>query len=250
MQLGGILDLLSRSNVTWGLASGQTLLGNGAVRGKFLTAATGSTIAPGIAGAIGTLTVTNSASATNWTVLTLNGTVNMDISHGATPNNSDRIANVNGTNVFGGTLNVNNIGGALQAGDTFTLFTSAVNNGAFTTVNLPILPGGLTWNNTLNANGKISVVGGVVLPTVSPAITNFSLVAGGNNIVVSGTNAQSGATYYLLSTTNVSLPVSQWKTIATNVAAANNAYSFTGTNAVTVGQPQQFYLLSSTNYNP
>lgn len=247
VQQGGILDVLGRSNSTWAAASGQTILGNGAIRGKFLTVSAGSTIAPGIAGAIGTLTVTNSASGTNWTVLTLSGTVNMDISRGALPNNSDRIVNVNGTNVFGGTLNVNNIGGTLQAGDTFTLFTSAVNNGAFTTVNLPALTGSLTWNNTLTANGKISVVGSTILPTVSPGITNFSLA--GANIVLNGTNSQVGATYYLLSTTNVSLPVSQWKTIATNVAAGTT-YSFTGTNAVTAGQPQQFYLLSSTNYNP
>jgi len=95
-----------------------------------LTAAAGSTIAPGVAGAIGTLTVTNFGVTTNFTLLTLNGTLSMDISRAAVPNNSDRIVNVNGTNVFGGTLNVNNLGAALQAGDTFTLFTSAVNNGA------------------------------------------------------------------------------------------------------------------------
>jgi hypothetical protein len=232
--------------LTWAAASGQTILGNGAIRGKFLTASAGSAIAPGIAGAIGTLTVTNSASSTNWTVLTLNGTVNMDINRAAAQN-SDRIVNVNGTNVFGGTLNVNNLGAALQGGDTFTLFTSAVNNGAFTTVNLPTLTGGLTWNNTLTSNGKISVVAPTILPTVSPGITNFSLA--GANIVLNGTNSQAGATYYLLSTTNVALPVSQWKTIATNVAAGTT-YSFTGTNAVTAGRPQQFYILSSTNYNP
>jgi autotransporter-associated beta strand protein len=246
VQLGGILDFLGRSNLSWAVVSGQTLIGNGAVRGKFLIASAGSAIAPGIAGAIGTLTVTNSSSGTNWTVLTLSGTVNMDINRAAAQN-SDRIVNVNGTNVFGGTLNVNNLGAALQAGDTFTLFTSAVNNGAFATVNLPILTGGLTWNNTLNSNGKISVVGSTILPTVSPGTTNFSLA--GANIVLNGTNSQAGATYYLLSTTNVALPVSQWKTIATNVAAGTT-YSFTGTNAVTAGQPQQFYLLSSTNYNP
>jgi len=87
-----------------------------------------------------------------------------------------------------------------------------------------------------------------VLPTVPPAITSISLLSG--NVVLNGTNAQSGATYYLLTSTNMIAPLNQWKTIATNVAAANNSYSFTNTNAVIPGAPNQFYLLSSTNYNP
>jgi autotransporter-associated beta strand protein len=244
VQSGGILDITGRSNSTWSVLTGQTLKGAGMIRGRFINALAGSTVAPGVAGAIGTLTVTN-VNTTNFTTLTLSGTVNMDINR-ALAVNSDQILNANGTNVVSGTLNVNNLGAALQAGDTFQLFTGAVNSG-FTTVNLPALTGTLTWNNTLAVNGRISVVGQTTIPTVPPGITNFSL--SGTNLVINGTNGQAGATYFILTSTNVALPLSQWKTIATNVAAGN-AFSFGATNAVNPVLGKQFYLLSSTNYNP
>jgi autotransporter-associated beta strand protein len=93
---------------------------------------------------------------------------------------------------------------------------------------------------------------GPIAPTNSPTITNFSLAnvsPSGGNVVLSGTNGNTGATYYLLGSTNVANPLSQWKTVATNVAAGN-AFSFTATNAVFPGAAQQFFILSSTNYNP
>lgn len=242
---GGVLDVTAKSNLTWAVISGQTLEGAGMIRGKNVIVNLGGTIAPGTISTVGTLTVTNNNS-TNLAILTLNGTTSMNINRGSTPNAS--LILTRGTNNFGGTLNVNNVGAALQAGDTFTLFTSSLNNGAFTTVNLPALTGGLTWNNTLAANGKITVVAPVVPPTVSPVITNFSLV-GGTNILLNGTNGQSGATYYLMMSTNVALPLAQWKTVGTNLGAGN-IFSFSGTNAVKSSLGHQFYILSSTNYNP
>jgi len=109
-----------------------------------------------------------------------------------------------------------------------------------------------TWTDNTAVNGSITVAtvtaSSTVLPTVPPAITSFSLSS--TSVVLNGTNAQSGATYYLLTSTNMTAPLNQWKTIATNVAAANNTYSFTNSNAVTPGAPIQFYMLSSTNFNP
>ena len=71
----------------------------------------------------------------------------------------------------------------------------------------------------------------------------------GTSILLNGTNGQSGATYYLMTTTNVALPLSEWKTVGTNVGAGN-IFSFTGTGAVNSSLGHQFYILSSTNYNP
>ena len=249
VQQGGILDFTAKSNQLWAVVTGQTAEGSGAIRGKNLTVNAGGTIAPGTIGTIGTLTVTNTlAPGTNYTVLTLNGTTSMDINRGSTPN-ADLILNAKGTNNFGGTLNVNNVGAALQLGDTFTLFNSFTNLGTFSTINLPALSSGLAWNNTLAVNGKITVVsGGTIAPTVSAVITNFSL-SQGTNIVLNGNNAQSGATYYLITSPNVAAPLNQWKTIGTNVGAGTT-FSFTGTNAVNSILGKQFYLLSSTNYNP
>jgi hypothetical protein len=85
-----------------------------------------------------------------------------------------------------------------------------------------------------------------IVPTVPPGITGFSFVNG--NLVITGTNAQATGVYYLLSSTNVALPLSQWTPVATNVVSTSNGFSFTGTNVVIPGSAGQFYILSSTNY--
>ncbi|HEU6448976.1 MAG TPA: autotransporter-associated beta strand repeat-containing protein [Verrucomicrobiae bacterium] len=102
------------------------------------------------------------------------------------------------------------------------------------------------------AGGLQVVQAGPIAPTNSPTITQISLSnvgPSGGNVIINGTNGNIGATYYLLASTNIAAPLPQWKTVATNVAAGNS-FSFTETNAVTAGAAQQFYILSSTNYNP
>jgi Bacterial Ig domain/Immunoglobulin I-set domain len=84
-----------------------------------------------------------------------------------------------------------------------------------------------------------------IVPTVPPAITAFNITGG--NLVITGTNAQATGVYYLLSSTNVALPLSQWTPVSTNVVSTANGFTFIGTNVVTPGNPQQFYILSSTN---
>ena len=76
-------------------------------------------------------------------------------------------------------------------------------------------------------------------------ITSISL--NGANIVLNATNGQAGDAYYLLSSTNLTLPRKQWTAVATNVLNGNGAYTFIGTNVVTPGVKQQFYILSNTN---
>jgi hypothetical protein len=90
----------------------------------------------------------------------------------------------------------------------------------------------------------------VSAPTNSPGITSFRLVsngAGGNNVVINGINGDAGATYYLLTSTNVATPFNQWQVVATNVVGAAGNFTFIGTNAVSPNGVQQFYILSSTN---
>ncbi len=86
-----------------------------------------------------------------------------------------------------------------------------------------------------------------IVPTNSPGITSFSLVGGGggNNVVINGTNGDVGATYYLLTSTNVATPLSQWQVVATNVVGSST-FTFIGTNAVSPNKVQ-FYILSGTN---
>lgn len=87
----------------------------------------------------------------------------------------------------------------------------------------------------------LDVIGYDLLPPPKPCITSISIT--GTNLVVNGTNGLSTGTYYLLTTTNVALPLSQWKPVATNSIWANGNFSFVATNAVSPGQPRGFYAL-------
>jgi len=153
---------------------------------------------------------------------------------------------VNGTNI------VQILDPSLAIG-TYTLFTYSGSIGGtshFGGFQLGPLPAGVTAQ-LINPSGKVQLAvtatNSMLIPTIAPAITHFNLV-GGTNVVISGTNGQVGYTYYLLTTTNLANPVSHWNTVATNVLGAGN-YTFIGTNAASKSG-QQFYRLSSTNYNP
>ena len=66
--------------------------------------------------------------------------------------------NVGDTATFGGTLDVVLLNGFVPAaGEVFHLINAGT-AGSFATVNLPELPGGLEWQNNLNADGTIAVV--------------------------------------------------------------------------------------------
>jgi hypothetical protein len=101
-----------------------------------------------------------------------------------------------------------------------------------------------------NLATNVTLITTVIIPTIPAHISNFSLL-NNTNVVIGGTNGVNGGTYYLLDTTNVAKPLSQWVSVATNVVstngAANSPFTFTGTNVVTPNSGQQFYILSNTN---
>ena len=153
------LTSTGRTDGTLTLLSGQTLKGNGIIRGS-LTANAGSTIAPGLS--VGTIAVTNT--------LTLGGTTTMEID--ALSATNDRIAGVSGvanTIHYGGTLTVTSINGILLPGQSFRLFEATNILGAFAVTNLPPLPSPLYWTNDLGSAGTITVV---APPLPPPNITN------------------------------------------------------------------------------
>jgi hypothetical protein len=77
-----------------------------------------------------------------------------------------------------------------------------------------------------------------------PGITAISLNS--TNLVLTATNGVAGGTYYVLTSTNLSQPLSQWLPVATNVLTANGNFSITATNAVNVSAPwQQFFILQT-----
>lgn len=234
LQAGSVLDV---SAVTggWTNSAGQILKGSGHVAGN---ATINGTLSPGSA-SIGTITFSNN--------LTLAGTTVLKINNTNSPN-ADMIA-VLGTLARGGTLIVTNTGDTLVAGNSFTNFSMAGSGGSFSTTNLPALTDGLVWDTSLlNSQGIIMVVSsGPGIFTNKTGIISFSL--NGANIVLTGTNGQAGDAYYLLQSTNVALPLSQWMVAATNVLNAGGNFTFTGTNVVIPGSQQQFFILSNTNSN-
>ena len=203
----------------------QKLWGNGSVNGNYVIS-NGAILSPG-SNSIGALTFSNSLSLSS-------GSTNIfEITH--TPLTNDLVT-IFGTLTNGGVLIVTNIGVApLASGDTFRLFDAGGYSGGFATVLLPSLSSGLAWNtNALNTNGTLSVIA-----TVPPAFNSINLSSG--SLVMGGTGGLSGNSYYVLTSTNLALPFSNWNRLATNQFTAGGNFNFT--NELTTNVPQGFYLL-------
>jgi autotransporter-associated beta strand protein len=226
---GATVDVSARTDGTLTLASGQTLDGFGTVNG-IVAATGGSIVAPGSPSTTGMLTVSSN--------VTLNGTTVMKLDKSGETND---VLSVGGTLTYGGILNVTNLSGTLAAGDTFSLFNAVSNSASFSITNLPPLDAGLAWTN--NGSGTWSVVG-VSSPISYLAINNFSL--SGTDLVFGGTNQGTG-TYYVLASTNLTLPLTNWTAIATNVLTESGNFTFTATNIVDTNAAQEFYILGTTN---
>jgi fibronectin-binding autotransporter adhesin len=214
---GAMLDVTTRTDGNLNLNSGQTLKGSGGLNGNLVTLA-GSIVNPGAS--IGTLTVANNA--------TLGGTLLLEVNRASAPN-SDRLT-VSGTLTAGGTLAVTNIGGALQANDTFPLFSAGVSG---FTVSLPAtdLVNGVTytWQNDVAANGSVKVL--TVTPITSPTL---GVSQTGNNL-----NFSWSGPFKLQSQTN---------SLSVGVSANWSDYPGGGTSPVSVtinpANPTVFFRLS------
>lgn len=187
----------------------------------------------------GTLILTNTAGApgtplgtfacTNATLhLNLNGAavvtnivVNNLMASGVNTVAIDLAANVNSTitfplisyATFNGSVAANFARGALPPG----FSASLVNNPAQNRIDLVIAPGA----------------------TVTPVFSGFSL--SGSNLIFNGSNGLAKGTYYVLASTNLTLPWNQWTTIATNTFDGSGNFNFS--NAINQALPGQFYLL-------
>ncbi|MGD1089422.1 MAG: choice-of-anchor Q domain-containing protein [Verrucomicrobiota bacterium] len=98
---------------------------------------------------------------------------------------------------------------------------------------------GLVVTNSLGL--AVPGSGPSITASPTPAITDITL--SGTNLVINGDNGFSGLTYYVLTSTNLTLPWGQWTPVATNIWSANGSFNLTVTNIVNPLVPQQFYLL-------
>jgi autotransporter-associated beta strand protein len=215
LQPGGTLDV---SAVSGGLVIGspQTLGGVGNVLGNV---AMGGTISPGSSG---TLAFANNLALFGMTIIQVNRT------NGP---NAGRISAAAIT--FGGTLTVTNIGGMLQAGDSFQLFSGAL-GGAFAHSNLPALsPASLFWDTSkLYSRGILTVAAQTpASPMILPPLLN------GTSLTIQ-VNAQAGFNYVLQTSTQMA--PSNWTAIQTN--SGSGLLTFTiPINA----SAQQFFRISA-----
>src|SRR5204863_1101026 len=117
---------------------------------------------------------------------------------------------------------------------------SALNilNGTFNIV-LGSMPSGYTGyltNDTALSQIALVLTGA---PKPHPVMTSASVQGG--NLVISGTNGYINGTYYVLSSTNVALPLSSWEPIATN--SFDGAGNFTFSAPIDPAKPQRFFMM-------
>jgi hypothetical protein len=120
----------------------------------------------------------------------------------------------------------------------FKLFDAAGYNGAFTNFNLPDLNDGLVWStNKLGVDGRLWVV-----KTIPPVISGTAWPCN-NQFALQGSGGTPHWDYYVLGSTNIALPLSQWTRVVTNQFDAEGNFSVT--NSVDPDLAQQFYQLQS-----
>jgi autotransporter-associated beta strand protein len=205
--------------------TGGILGGTGLIAGP-VTVEAGGGFAPG--NPLGTLTISN-----NLTLAT--GAMSyFKIQRSPPANNSARIA---GTLTVGGTLVVTNTGAAaFSIGDSFILFNAGSYAGAFAGLVLPPLPSGLGWSaSILNTSGVLTVV-------VAPPVINSVAVSPGT-LVFQGSSGVPGANFYLLGSTNLAAPMTNWTRLLTNAFDNNGNFDFT--NLLNANGPQSFFRLQA-----
>lgn len=74
-----------------------------------------------------------------------------------------------------------------------------------------------------------------------PGLVGFHL--SGANMVFNATNGFVGGSYYVLTSTNLNSPLSQWLPISTNVLGATGPFSIIASNTFASKTPSQFYIL-------
>jgi hypothetical protein len=219
-QLQGVL------NVNGGTAQLNSVTNNGGT--SLVTVNAGTLILGGAMGSaarpITILGVTNASlhlsldanlPTTNIFAVTLNA-------GGVTSINFDSLANVSGTNRF-----------------TLIKYTSF--NGDIASFVIGTMSSGLTAS--LSNNVASQTIELVTMPLIKtpPTIVGMIYSAAGQTLMISGTNGTPGATYYVLGSTNLTVPLSNWTVIGSDVFDGDGSFSFGIDLDPTV--PRQFFRL-------
>jgi len=197
--------------------SGGAFGGTGSVSGV-VAVNSGGVIDPGAS--VGTLNINNS--------LTLNAGAVSRFELGAV-NASDRVA-VSGSVVLGGSLTMTNLPG-FDAG-TYTLFTYGGSRSG--SLSIGAMPAGYAGAINTAVSGQVRLI---VTVSAEPVIDGVS--RNGDNIELSGSGGTANGTYYLLSSTDLTVPMSSWDRVSTNEFDALGNFSVA--YAIDAGTPEQFF---------
>lgn len=204
------------------VASGALLGGTGIISGP-VTVQSGGTLAPG--NSIGTLTISNSLT------LQAGSTTRMEVNASTLANDTVRgLSSVS----YGGTLAVINLAGTPAPGQSFPIFKTTTASGNFSSL-APQLTGGMRW--------RFDPVSGVLSVVATNSQPRFAVLnRAGTNLVMQVTNGAPGVTNYILTSTNLARPRTNWTRLVTNVFDISGKVMFT--NALNPATPQRFYLIS------
>jgi autotransporter-associated beta strand protein len=223
--LGGALN--DNSSLGGGpvTVTGGTLGGTGAISGP-VTIQAGGTLAPGN-NSSGALTINNA--------LTNAGTLFFQLNKSGATRTNTALTGIS-TLALGGSLSLTNLGtGIVTAGDSFKLFSATKVTGSLAAI-LPAAPGpGLKWNTNGLASGILAAALGVVRPQITQTLLS------GSSLVCSGGGGAAGYSYSVLTSTNLTAPLSSWSLAQTgNFDAAGN---FIFSNTINSKTPASFYAI-------
>jgi hypothetical protein len=88
------------------------------------------------------------------------------------------------------------------------------------------------------ANAAVTIVEIMFTPTITQTIARS-----GNQVIINGAGGMAGATYRILGTTNVALPLAQWTPIFTNQFGAGGSFSYT--NVIQPNRRSQYFRVSA-----
>ena len=198
--------------------AGATLTGNGSISSA-TTIDNGATFVPGSPG--GTFTIANSLTLNDGSLLQFNlGT------------NSASVA-VSGDLILTGQLTVTNAGGFGVGAYPLFSYGGAL---AFGNLTIASAPAGFIYSFNTNTPGMVSLV---AAPTTPPKLA--TPVLNGTNLIFTATNGVPLGAVYLLSTTNLTLPLATWTRLTTN--QFDGAGHFIFTNAPNANGRPAFYVL-------
>ncbi len=213
----GILQVNGSLPTNTVTVAGGTLAGIGVINGS-VSVLTGGTISPGTNNATsGTLTVSNN--------LTLAAGSFSSFGLGT---NSDRVM-VKGNLALGGTLNVTNFGGLAAGTNTLFIYTGALSG----SLAMGVMPPGFKYLLATNVPGQVNLL------AFKPVITTTAMVS--TNLVFTGSGGIASSNYYVLTSSNIALPLTSWTRLNTNIFDSTGRFAFT--NAVVATNRNRFYLL-------